>query len=437
MPYVEFHTSGSTGTPKVIRKTEAQMQADVDVLVRNFSTLFEGKPRLVATINPEHLYGQLWCTRLPKALGYTQPPRIIIAPEELFEEVLTPGPITFVSTPSFLRNLLEREECTSLRGRLQAIITSGALLTEELSERIYQTTGTSPTEIFGSTETGSIAYRRQAEDKIWRVLKGVSVSQDPNGCLVVDSPFCITRPYVMSDAVELLAPERFRLLGRTDRCVKVLEQMVSLPAIEQALEQHPYVASAHALPSSDPITRIWSLVKLTPEGKQALKHSTYANTIRQINKSLNNIIPSFAHPRRMRFVENFPTNTQGKLLRSTILPLLESPSQEPVIENLRITKVEISATVTWPSDSLCFNGHFPNFPILPGVIQLDTTRQLLERYFSLPSFYGTVSRLKFTKPIRPLEEVQISIKRIAPLLIEFTFETNGERASSGRLEYPQ
>lgn len=431
---IEFHTSGSTGVPKTIIKTARQMQADATLLAQTFGATLSGASHWLHTVSRDHLYGCLWCNFLPQALDPSPRPQPIATPEELLLFAHPGANLVLITTPTFLETFLQREEAAQANGAFRALITSGALLKAPLARRIRTTLGICPLEILGSTETGSVAWRKQEDSPLWNLFETISSGQTPDGRLVVDSPFCIKRPYVMADAVAFESPRQFHLLGRTDRCVKIHEHLIALQTIEQALEQHPLVAEAHAVASDKAIPRIWTLVRLTPEGKSRLRHSTYAALIREINQSLPSTLPACARPRRMRFVEDFPRNAQGKLPREAALDILEGP-QEPVAELLNKAADELSIELTWPPDALCFQGHFPGLPVLPGVIQLNTVQRLIERHFHLPPFSGTISRLKFSAPIGPGQTIACHIRKLSATRFEFTLSHPTKTAASGRLEF--
>ena len=111
----------------------------------------------------------------------------------------------------------------------------------ELDAAAKRVFGIAPQEIFGSTETGGVAWRRQGGDNDescdWTVFDPVEVGVNAEGRLVVSSPFSFQKGFVMGDGVELSPDGRhFRLLGRMDRIVKIAEQRVSLPEMEDRMK---------------------------------------------------------------------------------------------------------------------------------------------------------------------------------------------------------
>ena len=435
---VDFLSSGSTGRPKSIRKTRASLLADADALFRTFGdSLLADRPPFVASIQDGHMFGTLWRNLLPKRAGCAVHPETILSAEELVHLRDRLGTFVFVTTPSFLEGLLSHPDAPGLRGAFRGIVTSGSLLRTETALRAAETFGVPVLEIFGSTETGSVAYRRQTEGQEWTVFDGVEVSYSENGGLVVDSPFCVARPFSLGDAAVPAGPRRFLYKGRLDRNVKILERSVFLPDVEAALERHPFVASAHAIASDDDVPRIWALVIPTPEGWAALRTGTYGAVIRTLQESTRAELPDIAVPRRIRFLPQFLLTQQGKLPRSKALACLRSRLQEPVCEDEHAD--EDGARLcrwTFPPDSVCFQGHFPEIPILPGVAQIFFAERLLLRHhpdFPRPAL---LKRFKFQRIIRPSETLDVRLCRLSATKAEVRLSSRGAVSATIVFEAP-
>ena len=100
-----------------------------------------------------------------------------------------------------------------------------------------------PIEVFGSTETGGIAYRQQhSSHELWQLFDGVQAELNQEGCLKLQSPNIAIDPdannswYQTADACRFHSATQFELLGRTDRIVKIEEKRISLVEVEQRLE---------------------------------------------------------------------------------------------------------------------------------------------------------------------------------------------------------
>ncbi len=84
-----------------------------------------------------------------------------------------------------------------------------------------------------------------------------------------------------------------------------------------------------------------------------------------------------------------------------------------------------------------FEGHFPGFPVLPGVVQLDglVLRQV-ERLWPASGALRSVRRLKFMKLIRPDERIVLSLDRDAARgSVDFAIDGPDGRCASGTLVF--
>ena len=330
---VSFHTSGSTSQPKTIVKTFESLAKEVAFhrawLHPSPDTVF------LATIEPDHMYGTLWRVMLPAAVGCRVDPEIILSPESLVEKMRAAKKVFFVTTPSFLQRFCAYAEQYDVPQNCVEITTSGALLDAETSAAAKRVFGVVPLEIFGSTETGGVAWRRQggsAAPYDWTVFDPVKVKVDAEGRLVVRSPFSFQRDFVMGDGVEL-SPDgrRFKLLGRRDRLVKIAEQRVSLPEMEEKMK---------ALDGIDDV----ALVALEGEkgsylgavvGLNATRDAAASETpgakILAMRKRLIPLFPKGTVPKRYRFVSELPRNAQGKVQVSALRDLMAHDADESVV----------------------------------------------------------------------------------------------------------
>lgn len=427
-----FHTSGSTGRAKNIVKTAESLAADARMLYAAFGEIFARCPTVVYTIDSEHMYGRLWCRALPELTGCPAlPENWVQSPEEFFDRIEKFGEIVFITTPSFLEKLVCYPNFPGLSGRCLAVFTSGSLLRSGISAAAGRLLGVPPTEIFGSTETGSVAWRRQSEGLEWRVFEGVDVQTDSSRRLVVRSDFCVETPWVMGDLAELLPDRRFLLMGRADRCVKILERTVSLPEIDAALSAHPLVDQAYSTSSPESIPRVWTLVTLSPEGKSWLKQRTYRELRQSLVAFIAPKVENFARPRRIRVVEELPYTVQGKLPEAAVRPPLASCWQEPVVEVVERGPDKYVADLTFIPDAVYFQGHFPGRPILPGVAQLMVVQLMFRRHFRVEPSPGKLTRLKFMKTISPLQQVRLKIIRRADGSFDFSIDSEAGTHTSG------
>ena len=319
---VVFHTSGSTSRPKEIVKTFESLAKEVAFHRKRLSipagTLF------LATIEPHHMYGKLWRELLPPAAKCEVDPDVILAPEHLIAKMRSAEKVFFVTTPTFLKRFCAYADQYEVPQNCVEIVTSGALLDAETSAAARRVFGIAPQEIFGSTETGGVAWRRQGGENAgpydWTVFDPVDVRASADGRLVVNSPFSFQKDFVMGDGVEMSPDGRhFRLLGRRDRLVKIAEQRVSMPEMEDRIRDLDGIEDvALTVLEGEKGPYLGAVIVASDAGF----HSHDAKSVLEVRRRLTPLFPKGTVPKRYRFVTELPRNPQGKVTTTELRELL-------------------------------------------------------------------------------------------------------------------
>lgn len=117
-------------------------------------------------------------------------------------------------------------------------------------------------------------------------------------------------------------------------------------------------------------------------------------------------------------------------------------ARRPVLIDVKMAQGHVDAQLLVTPDLAGFAGHFPDFPILPGVVQLDWAVHYAQEFLLLDEPVVRVERLKFTCPISPNTPLQLSLVYDAgKAAVDFRFyrKVDGARElifSQGRLIYP-
>ena len=439
---VTFHTSGSTATPKTIVKTFDSLAAEA-MFHRGatVSAVLAEKPVFLATIEPGHLYGILWRVLLPWAAKCEVDPEIILTPESLLAKMRAAKRVFLVTTPSFLERFCAYADQYDVPQNVVEIVTSGALLTAAVSAAAKRVFGRTPLEIFGSTETGGVAWRRQdgeppADGFDWSVLTPVKVTTDSAGHLVVDSPFSCAKGFTMGDGVEL-SPDRrrFKLLGRLDRLVKIAEQRVSLPEMEERMRILPDVREAALVALDGPHGPcLGAVVVLDLAGRTPSELRKRALAL-DLRKRLLPVFPRGTVPRKYRFVHELPRNAQGKIRVSELKRMLETSWVEPFVLEAHRCANGWEADLVFDPDAAYFQGHFPGFPLLPGVVQLGVAHHFAERFLGREIVLKTVKKMKFSGMVHPTEVVHLSLILVAERTVAYTYRKRDTVCASGTMEF--
>jgi len=107
----------------------------------------------------------------------------------------------------------------------------------------------------------------------------------------------------------------------------------------------------------------------------------------------------------------------------------------------RETEIVIKSHVFFQSTSSVVEGHFPNWPVIPGVCTLHVVRICLSQALSKPCLVlSKIQRVKFLKPIQHMEGKEYLLKISSSFLDEViqtegTIELNSEIYVSFKCSY--
>ncbi len=302
-----FWTSGSSGQAKAVRRRLTHLLAEVGVLEGLFGQRFLEGP-VLGTVPHHHIYGCLFRVLWPFLMGRAFAREISGHPDHFAQDH---GAL--VSSPAHLSRILHLVDFHGITRPVATVFSSGGPLArrDALAWRAWVPGGV--VEVYGSTESGGIAWRVQDEDpasEAWTPFPDVQLAQDEDGALRLHTERVEGGALRMEDRVEFRADGRFELLGRLDRVVKVEEKRVSLPELERALEEHPKVRKAAVLLLEGPRRMLGAVVALDQPPGSPKERRALAQVLRS---HLGARFDSVLLPRRWRFLEQLPTDARGKL----------------------------------------------------------------------------------------------------------------------------
>ena len=437
-PALVVHTSGSTGAPSAIRKRFSQLDSEISALEAAFGALV-GDATVLSTVSHHHIYGLLFRVLWPLLAG-----RPVEAARHEFPETLAPrlfaGPCLLLASPAHLKRLPEHLDWQGA-AQLRAVFSSGGMLEGEASLHARSLLGHSPIEVYGSSETGGVAWRQRTpgagED--WTPFPGVEWRADADGLLELTSGPAGGWQR-LADRVEGTAGGRFVLRGRADRIVKIEEKRISLDAIEAALCATGLVREARVLACLDAGARQSLAAFVVPaETGQALLDAGGKNALSaRLRTGLADSTHAVALPRRWRFLARLPVNAQGKTTQADLLALLaaDTPAR-PRFPQVRLLEDEAARKVlelVVPPDLLFFDGHFTVAPVLPGVVQVDWAVHYGRLHFGLAGAFAGINALKFQQMIRPTVPVRLELSWDAVKgSLNFRYFSEAGAHASGRI----
>ncbi|WP_313314924.1 acyl-CoA synthetase family protein [Stutzerimonas nitrititolerans] len=426
-------TSGSSGEPKLIEKRLRQLANEVEVLEDQWGAEL-GQACIIGSVAAQHIYGLLFRVLWPLCAGRPLLRKALPFPEDIQLASREQADFCLVGSPALLKRMGDNLDWPAL-SRVRRVFSSGGPLPAEAAQQLQQRLDQAPTEIYGSSETGGIAWRQGGS--LWQPFVGVELSQDEQGALRIASP-CLPPDHVeqTADAARIQADGRFELLGRLDRIVKLEEKRISLPMLESALSEHPFVSEARLSVIEDNRAFLAALVALSDAGLHALRNQGRRALTQALRKHLAQYCEALALPRRWRLVRQMPCNAQGKLPQAQLEALLRTPrclTPERLGERQEDDQWHLELGV--PVDLAHFSGHFPQTPVLPGVVQIDwaisLARQLIE---NLPPRFQGMEVLKFQQLARPGDRLQLTLRFDAQRSkLHFSYRNGDAPCSSGRI----
>ncbi len=317
-PALTIYTSGSTGAPKPVVKSIGNMFAEALALKASFAWPDKA---LVASVPPHHLYGLTFSVLLPWVLGTPLVNECPLHAEEVVDAIKQVNAGTLISVPVHLRALLDQQ----FNSRPDMVISSAGSLDSVIAERWQQRFGQQIVEVFGSSETGVIACRRQLSDTCWAAFPEVSIASSDDGLLQVTSPFINAsegESFQTQDLVSIQQQSAFLLHGRADSIVKIAGKRVSLLSIENTIKSCKGVldAAVTAVPVQGYIRdmAIWAAVST---GEKS------GINARSIRAQLLSLLDGIEVPRRIVVLKQLPRAESGKLHKEQLMALFEKDIQ--------------------------------------------------------------------------------------------------------------
>ncbi len=293
-----LYTSGSTGQPKRVVKTWWQMARLAQQAIARFELDQPGC--VVATVPSQHMFGLettiFWPLFSNQAIWTGRP---IFAEDIRDVLVAQSGPVLLTSTPLHLKKLMAFD--VDWPQRSLRVLSATAPLEDNLARQVSDTLNARVFEVFGSTETASIASRETLAGNAWTLYGGnyLLCEESLSVCEVNIAP--LSETYSLHDQFELIPnqPNRFRLLGRRSDVVKVAGKRSSLADLNQKLQAIDGVADG----------LFWQ-----PPGGERLQAFVVSElSAQEIKHALAQDMDAVFLPRPIHFVEQIPRNELGKI----------------------------------------------------------------------------------------------------------------------------
>ena len=213
-----------------------------------------------------------------------------------------PGPVALITTPVHLRACVGSEINWP---SVQFVLSATAPLEIKIAVAAEQHFHTQVLEIYGCTESGSIAHRRTAKSKHWTLYEDMTLIQQGEDFYI--KSFHLATPVRLNDNLEIHDPRHFSLLGRKSDLIIIAGKRASLADLnKKLLDIDGVIDGAIFCPETEsnekPFTTRLVAFVVAPD----LEESSILATLRM------QIDAAFL-PRPIYKVDNLPRRDTGKL----------------------------------------------------------------------------------------------------------------------------
>jgi acyl-CoA synthetase (AMP-forming)/AMP-acid ligase II/3-hydroxymyristoyl/3-hydroxydecanoyl-(acyl carrier protein) dehydratase len=428
-PLLEMFTSGSTGHPLGIPKVLRQLDQELAGLAATLE-LGPRNARVLGTVSHQHMYGIVFRLLLPLVTGRPFEAQRLTQVHDL-ARLPAPEGCVLVSSPAQLARLPAGAQAGS---RIHALLSAGGPLGEDAAQACRAELGVVPTEIYGSSETGAVAWRRRGAGGAgaWQALPGVAFRAE-DGLLQIRARQLPTMEWFRSADRVVMTDSGFELAGRSDRIVKLEEKRVSLDAVERVLLDCGLLHQARALvlEGARPALAVIAMPsaagwELAAQGKPRLAEELTAHLRRSVAAEIL--------PRAWRFVDPWPVTADGKSPESLLRARFDRR-----IPEFRLLERDAAGCVVelWVSPTTpYFNGHFPGQPVLPGVAQIDWLVWLARELLGMDGGFAGLDAAKFKRIIRPGSSLRVHLANDATrTLTSYRIMAGEDLIASGRIRW--
>ena len=417
--FINIFTSGSSGKPKKIKKTLNNLIIEAEDIYEEFKKYFLPETEIITSTSPRHMFALANYVMLPLCFCGEF---LINTDEVVYPDSVETGGKFFITTPSFLEQF--KKHNIKINDFPCIVMTAGDKLKKEMYDYLD---GVAISEIYGSSETGTIAHKEGFEQSFC-CMKSVSVSMDDASQIVINSPYFMEKDITLCDIIKKDGEDGFYLNKRSDRIIKIQEKRINAMEIEEYINKSEYVDSCYCVKNGD---KLGCAAVLNEKGKLFYLEKTGGRT--KLIKHLKSLVKDKSEiiPQKWKFLPEIPKSKTGKVDKEKIESLFEKNLSFPLILDIQ-QESEAKAVLKMVFSNTCnfFSGHFDEFPVLPGVVQLYFAHLFAEELFKIDISKDTAKKVKFSHIIKPDEEIELVLDKTEKN-INYTYKKGETVCSSG------
>lgn len=319
-------TSGSTGEPRAFFFTGEEVIADSDAICAAMG--IDRNDLTHAGLPFAHSYA-LGTLILPL---FTRGVPIVVSagwmPQIVAEEIALHRTTVLPSVPALVSALHRSDIAPEKLASLRLVITAGSRLDPEDARAFAGKFSRRVQNLYGSSETGGIAFDTTGEDtltgdSVGSLLQGVSATRMRDGRLLVSGPAVRTHgnprrrdgfgEHPLADLANIAPGGRIILEGRRVSLIKICGRRVNPAEVERLLRARPGVRDAF----------VGSITGAGGHLRLAALVAGEALDARALREALRESLPAWKVPTRIATAAAFPLTGRGKPDRAAMLRMLE------------------------------------------------------------------------------------------------------------------
>lgn len=325
-----LYTSGSVGKPKYVEKTYRNLLTELHFLKELLQ--IQEHDVVLALVPHIHIYGLLFGLLLPTMTGaqiiYTNK----LLPREVIQISRERRANFLIGAPIHYQVFLETDMDNRKMSQLKFAVSSGGPLPDNIAQEFFHLTGTTIVELYGSTETGGIAYRfwdapnRVPALQFFPYMERNVANSTETSELIIRSPAISPNILLSSgdswyhtgDFIQFTDDtlEKFRVVGRQEHIMKVGGKRIATTQLEEELKTIPGVKDAAVLRVDDATLHRESSIAFVALDKQV--HLSPSD----IQKEFQKISAHFRAIHAIMIVDKIPRNQSGKVIYSELKALI-------------------------------------------------------------------------------------------------------------------
>jgi acyl-coenzyme A synthetase/AMP-(fatty) acid ligase/3-hydroxymyristoyl/3-hydroxydecanoyl-(acyl carrier protein) dehydratase len=405
------YTSGTTGEPQPHVKRWGSLVAAASAMRERIGV--DAGQAIVSAVPPQHMWGLEASVMLPLRSGGIVHASQPLLPEDVVAAMsqLT-APCWLVTTPLHIRTLMRSQVALP---RLAGVLTATTPLDRALAVEFERRFATGILEIYGSTETGTIATRRPSSESAFTPLPDIAITPREKGLAVRGGH--LPAEIVLSDRGVAESDGRFTLAGRDADMVKVGGKRASLAMLEHELRAVPGVIDGAfaTMEEGGPTPRLAALA--VAPGIEAAA----------IVAALRERIDAVFLPRPLHLVEVLPRNALGKLSASAVRERIAALSSAMRASHPHETRFVV------PPSHPALPGHFPGRPIVPAAWLMTLVADACRDAFGVSTVVTGIANARFRAPLPPGVQIEVELRTPDAGRVAFTCSAGETRIADGVL----